>query len=641
MKPLPRRIYALAAITLAAIIFVGLNIGADATFTTDRLDLTENGLYTLSPGTQHTLDALVEPITLKFYYSKKVAAQYAQIAAYAKRVRDLLSEYSARSHGKIILEEIDAEPFTPAEDEATGAGLSGAPTDSGDFVYFGLVGTNTIDGKQVIPFFAQEREPYLEYDVTSLIYRLATPKKPVVGILSSIPLATGAGGIAAMMQGQTQPFMTYEELSQTYTTKMLEPNIERIPSDISVLMIVHPMGLSDRVVYAIDQYVLGGGHALIFVDPNSEIMAAQQGGMGVSGPSSSDLKSLFKAWGISYDRSKVVLDRELAQSVQTSMDSRNPVVRYPLWLHLGTQDFDTRDQVTANLQSLNLASVGALLPLKGATTTFEPLLRSSDQASLMDAMEAKMNPKPEDLITQVNPSGARYVIAARISGPVRTAFPGGPPPKQTPPGAQPAKPAPEAPQIKASTGPINVIVMADTDLFDDRFWVHVENIYGRKIAAPFADNAAFVMNAVENLTGSDDLISLRTRATNNRPFIVVQKLQAQAQARYQQTEDALKQRLSDTETRLHALEQGNSTPGSAQSATLTPEQQREIENFKRELVATRSELREVQGNLRKDIDTLGAILAFVNIALVPLLVAAFALVLAYVRRRRRARALAI
>src|SRR5947209_7141679 len=228
MKPLSRRLYALGAIALAAVIFVALNIAADATFTTSRIDLTENGLYTLSPGTLHTLDTLAEPITLKFFYSKKVAAQYAAINAYAGRVRDLLGEYAAHSHGKILLQEIDAEPFTQAEDQASAAGLTGAPTESGDLVYFGLVGTNTIDGKQVIPFFAQDREPYFEYDLTSLIYRLTMPKKPVVGIISTLPLESGSGGMAAMLQGQTQPFMIYEELSQAYTTKRIEQNFDQI-----------------------------------------------------------------------------------------------------------------------------------------------------------------------------------------------------------------------------------------------------------------------------------------------------------------------------------------------------------------------------------------------------------------------------
>ena len=644
MKPLSRRLYALGAIALVAVIFVALNIAADATFTTTRLDLTQNGLYTLSPGTRHTLDQLQEPITLRFFYSKKVASQYAQINGYAGRVRDLLGEYAAHSHGKLLLQEIDAEPYTTAEDQASAAGLTGAPTDTGDLVYFGLVATNTIDGKQVIPFFSQEREPYLEYDLTSLIYRLTTPQKPIIGIISSLPLQTGSGGMAALLQGQAHPYMVYEELSQTYTTKLIDQNFDRIPADVSMLIIAHPPPLPPKQLYAIDQYVLNGGHALVFLDPMSELaMAAQGSGGGLQAPSSSDMKQLLRAWGVDYDPSKVVLDRGLAQAVQTSADPRNPVVRYPMWLHLDSTDFDSSDQVTANLQALNLASVGALSLLKGATTTFEPLIRSSDEASLMDAMEAHLDPNPADLMNKVEPTGKRFTIAARISGSVKTAFPGGPP-KLTvagdPPSKTPAKPG--APQIKMSKAPINVIIMADSDIFDDRFWVHVENLYGRRLAAPFADNGAFVLDAVENLTGSNDLISLRTRATSSRPFTVVQKLQTQAQARFQQEQDALKQKLTDTENRLHALEQGGAANISAQSGTaLSPQQQVEIQRFRRELSTTRGELREVQRKLRKDIDALGAFLAFVNIALVPILVAAFAVVLAFLRRRKRAHALAL
>jgi len=643
MQPLSRRVYAIGAIALAVVIFVALNIAADATFTTTRLDLTSNGLYTLSPGTAHTLDQLVEPITLKFYYSKKVASQYAQINAYAGRVRDLLGEYAAHSHGKVILEEVDAEPFTRAEDEASAAGLSGASTDSGDFVYFGLVGTNTIDGKQIIPFFSQEREPYLEYDLTSLIYRLATPKKPVIGILSSLPLETGSGGMAAMLQGQAQPYMIYEELNQTYTTKMIDQNFDRIPADVSMLVIAHPPPLPPRQLYAIDQYVLAGGHALVFVDPMSEVATAAQGGGQITAPSSSDMKPLFLAWGVNYDASKMVLDRQLAQAVQTSADPRNPVTRYPAWLHFDPSDFNSTDQVTANLQALNLASVGSLSPLKGATTSFEPLVRSSNEASLMDAMQVHLNPKPEDLMAEVQPTGERYTIAARISGPVKTAFPGGPPTLTPAEGAQPSAPQPKSTaQRKISNGPINIIVMADSDIFDDRFWVHVESLYGHRIAQPFADNGAFVINAVENLSGSNDLISLRTRATSSRPFVVVQKLQGRAQAQFQQEADALKQRLSDTESRLHALEQGGAANGQPQTATaLTAVQQQEIARFKAEVTSTRTELRDVQHRLRKDIDALGALLAFVNIALVPIFVAAFAIGLAFLRRRRRARALAV
>lgn len=635
MKPLSRRLYAIAALALAAIIFVAVNIAADSTLTTSRLDLTETGMYTLAAGTKHIIKNVREPITLKFFYSKKIASGYAQIDAYAKRVRDLLEEYAARSNGKIVIEEIDPEPFTPAEDEASADGLSGAPTDSGDEVYFGLVGTNTIDGKEVIPFFSQDREAYLEYDISSLVYRLSTPKKPVVGIISSLPLDTGAGGMQAALQGQARPFMIYEELSQTYATKMLDPGFAAIPSDVDVLMIVDPGPMTPAQLYAIDQFVLKGGRALVFVDPMSEIATAGQGMSGEGGgQAQSDLPSLFRAWGVAYDPHKVVLDRALAQQVQISADPRNPVTAYPVWLKIGAGNFASKDQITSSLQALNLASVGALQQARGATTTFTPLIWSSNQASLLDVAEVRATTNPQDLITEVEPTGRNYTIAARIAGPAKTSFPAGPP-------LAPADAAKAGPQVKSAKA-INVVVMADTDIFDDRFWVRVENLYGKRIAAPFADNAAFVLNAVENLTGSDDLISLRTRATNNRPFVVVQQLQANAQAQFQQEADMLKQQLSDTETRLHALEQGGSTNGQAtNSAALTPQQQAEIERFKRDLTQTRTRLRDVQHDLRKDIDRLGAILAFINIALMPLLVACVAVGLAILRRRRRARAISV
>jgi len=433
-----------------------------------------------------------------------------------------------------------------------------------------------------------------------------------------------------MLQGGGQPFTIYQELSEAYATQMIGADFDRIPAGIDVLMIAHPGTLSQAQSYAIDQFGLGGGRALVFVDPYSEIAQAAGGGdQGGGGPISSDLPQLLKAWGVFYNPEKIIGDRKLAQRVQVGGDPHDPVASYPIWLHLTAANFDTKDQVTANLQTLNLASAGALSPAKGATTTFTPLVTSSDETSLLGAAQVRFNPRPQDLMNEIEPTGQSFVIAARISGPAKTAYPNG------------AAAAPSGAAL-LKTGAINVIVMADSDVFDDRFWVRVENLYGKKLATPFADNAAFVLNAVENLTGSSDLISLRTRATNDRPFTVVKKIQADAQAQFQQEADALQQRMTDTESRLHALEQGGSTNGKpVASASLTPDQQVEIERFKHDLIDTRTQLRDVQRNLRKDIDRLGKILAFFNIALVPILVAIFAVGLAVLRRRRRARAIAL
>lgn len=635
MSPLSRRTYAIAALTLAAVIFVCINIVADAWITTAQLDLTENGQFTLADGTRNIIAKIPEPITLKFYFSKKIAADYAQTRAYAGRVHDLLEEYAALSHGKIILKEIDPEPFTPEEDEATANGLTGAPTDSGETVYFGLVGTNRIDGKEAIPYFTNEREPFLEFDLSTLIYRLSQPpEKPVLGIVSSLPMDTGAGGMAAAMQGTAQPYAIYTELAQTYAMQMIGPSANAIPANVSVLMVVHPQNLSAAMLYAIDQFVLRGGRALVFVDPNSELSLG--GGMGEGGNPQSDLPNLFRAWGVGYAPGKVIADAKLAQRVQVSSDPRNPVASYPIWLHVTQDELDHKDIVTANLQALNLASAGALHGLKGASTAFTPLVKSSDEASLVDAESVRFNPRPQDLLGMIRPTGEQFVIAARVSGPAKTAFANGPPAPMTTAG-QPRPPA-LPPQIRQSVGPINVIVMADTDIFDDRFWVRVENLYGKRVAAPFADNGAFVQNAIENLRGSSDLISLRTRATNDRPFIVVKEMQAAAQADFQVEAEALQARMTSVQQRLHELEQGGGAQ--AGNAGLTAAQQAEIDRFKKELVQTRAQLRDVQRRLRSDVDLLGDILAFLNIALVPIFVAGFAILLAWLRRRRRARALA-
>jgi ABC-type uncharacterized transport system involved in gliding motility auxiliary subunit len=617
MKPLSRRFYAVAAIVLAAAVFVGMNVALDASVTGARLDLTGNGRFTLSQGTRNIIAGLSEPVTLKFYFSKQAASEYAQTRAYAGRVRDLLNEYALRSNGKIVLEEIDPQPFTPAEDEAAAAGLSAVPTDSGESVTFGLIGSNRIDGREVIPYFAPEREGLLEYDISSLIYRLSAARKAHIAILSGLPLETGPGGMQAMMSGHARPYVLYQELAQAYDTQMLGQDFSAIPSGTDVLMIVQPGDLNEAQTYAIDQFVLKGGRALVFVDPNSEL--AQQSGGDPMTPAPSTLPRLFQAWGIAFNANKEIGDQKLAQRVQASRDG--PPISYPVWLHLTRDYFSDTDPVTANLQVLNLASAGALMPLKSATTHFTSLIGSSRQAALLDV--AQLRGMPSDaLMQQIVPSSEEYVIAARLGGPAKTAFPEG-------------APAGAAGTQLAAANNINVIVMADTDVFDDRFWVRIENMFGKQVAAPFANNDAFVINAVENLMGSGDLISLRTRATSERPFTLVRALQADAEAKFKQQEDALKARLADTQAKLKDLQTGQG----GNSVALTPQQQAAIGEFRHQLGEIRTQLREVQRNLRQDVDALGQVLAFIDIVLVPILVALFALVLAWLRRRRRARAI--
>lgn len=623
LKKLSRRQYAFSTIALAVAIFFALNIAIDATVTTAKIDLTDTGRFTLSQGTRNIVRNLSEPVTLRLFFSKQVASEYPQTRAYAGRVRDLLREYASISGGKIVLEEVDPEPYTPAEDEAGNAGITAVPTDSGESVYFGLTGVNRIDGHEVIPYFSPEREGLLEYDLTTLIYRLSAPRKYKIAILSTLPLDTGPGGMQALMAGRSRPFAIYQELTQSYATEMLPPDFTSIPAGTDVLMIVQPGDLNEAQTYAIDQFVLKGGRALVFVDPNAELV--QSGGQQVA---SSTLPRLFQSWGIAFDTTKEIGDLKLAQRVQLSRDGQP--MSYPLWLHVTAEEMSSGDPVTANLKVLNLASAGSLRPLKNATTKFTSLIGSSTDAALLNTAETRVMAmtSPQDIASTVQPTGQEYIIAARLTGPAKTAFPDG-------------APAGTDSKRVTSAQSINVIVMADTDIFDDRFWVRIEQMFGKTVAAPFANNDAFVINAVENLTGSGDLISLRTRATNNRPFTLVQEIQAEAERQFKQQEETLKARLSETEEQLKTLQAGQTGRSGAETGKvgISAQEQQTIDKFKRQMLEIRTQLRQVQHDLRQDVEALGSVLAFVNIVAVPALVAVFALVLAWLRRRRRTRAI--
>jgi ABC-type uncharacterized transport system involved in gliding motility auxiliary subunit len=632
MKALSRRGFATLAIVLGIVMFVAVNIASNIWFGAMRLDLTEGGLYTVSDGTRTTLEELNEPITLRFFYSRDAAAGYPTVNAYAARIRDLLQEYVALANGNILLEEIDPRTFTPEEDQAVAFGLTGAPTQAGENVYFGLAGTNSTDGQEIIPFFNTDRDDYLEYDLTSLIHKLSRTTLPRLGVLSALPLESGLGGMMAMLQGNAQPFAIYQQLTETFDVEMLSQDSEIIPDDISTLLVAHPAGFSERTRYAIDQFVLRGGNAIILVDPLSEAAGATNAGMGGETiDDSSDLAELFAAWGVTYDPSKVVADAELAQRVRVG-DPMNPQTQeYIVWLRTTPPNFDADDVVTSALQQVNLATAGALGAAEGATTTFTPLITSSTTSALLDSPIVRATQDPVELMQRFSPIGGPFTLAARISGPSATAFPNGAPAALVVEGEPPAEPLPE--QITQADS-INVLIIADTDLLDDRFWVTAQNVLGQRILIPSADNGALIVNAVENMMGSNALISLRTRAPVQRTFTVVDDLRRQAEAEYQDEEQQLLQSIANAEARLQEL-QGQTPEGEARPDIVTPQQQAAIENFRSELLESRAALRGVQANLRGNVESLGAFLTFINMALVPLLVALVAIVIGLIRRRRR------
>jgi gliding motility-associatede transport system auxiliary component len=613
---------------LLAVLFLGVVMLSNVGLRGMRLDLTQNKLYTLSSGTQQVLRELKEPVNLYFYFSRDVAAKQSPlILPYAARVREFLEEISARAGGKVHLHVLDPQPFSDDEDRAAEFGLQPLPVgNGGDSLYFGLGGTNSTDGRSAIPNFQADREEFLEYDVAKLIQELATPKKPVIGLLSSI----GLQGQFNPQTGQMgEPWPIYTQLQQLFNVRTLNSDLDHIDKDVDVLMLVHPKQLQPKALYAIDQFVMRGGRLLLLVDPDA---GADLSGQNPSNPlaaamadHSSDLKPLLATWGVDYDATKVVGD--LSRGLEVRASAASGPVRHIGILGLRRADMDQKDVVTATLESLNLATVGSLSQRAGAKTTFEPLLMSSTDAELLPSQRFHALVDPSTLRDGFKSTGIRYTIAARITGPVDSAYPNGPPPD-----LKPVAGPPIAHLAKSST-PANIVVIADTDFLMDYLWVQQRELLGQRIAQAFANNGDLIANVLDNLSGSGALISIRGRASFSRPFERVDALKRQADDRLRAKALELQSELQQTESKLTELQ---SKRNDQSSIMLSPEQEEELKRFTAEKTRVRKELRETQRGLDVDINRLGSRLKVINIALAPLVVAIAGVLILTMRRRRRA-----
>jgi ABC-type uncharacterized transport system involved in gliding motility auxiliary subunit len=618
-----RRILSGTGLILAAILAVGVIILANTTLTSERLDLTQNKLFTLSQGTVNIIKSLKEPISLDFYFSRKSLVDYPQLMTYASRVRDLLGEYAALSNGKIKLTVIEPEPFSEAEDDAVANGLRGiAVNTAGDRAYLGLVGTNSTDDKETIPFFQVSRESSLEYDITKLVYNLAHPDKRVVGVISSLPLFG-----AKTAEGESKPWAIIDAMKEFFEVKNLGTNVKKI-SGVKVLMVVHPKQLSDQTLYAIDQYVLGGGKAMIFVDPLAEHDRTKPDpDHSYTLPKmDSYMKKLFDAWGIEMLQQKIAGDANAAMRVQARGPRGPQTTTYLPWLKLDKSNLNRKDFATSELQTINMATAGILEKKKDATVTFTPLIETSKDSMEVERDLILFQRDPNIIMNNFKAGGKKLVLAARLSGKVKTAFPDGPPPS----GKDDKGEKDTTPEIKE--GDINAIVVADTDILADMFWTRKQSFFGVNIPQTIADNGKFVVNSLENLSGNTDLISLRSRGDYERPFVVVEKIRRKAEDQFREREQQLQNKLKETEKKIAEL-QKQATGG--ENVILSPEQKSEIERFRQDQITTRKELRAVQHNLQKDIEHLGSVLKFINIGLAPLLIALLAVGAGLYRHRKR------
>lgn len=619
-----KRLTSGTGLVLAACLFISINIIINATLTNWRLDLTENNLYTLSDGTLNILEDIEEPVTLRMYFSREQLLGYPQLVNYGVRVRDMLREYVANSNGMLHLEIIDPKPFTDAEDTAVAEGLQSIPVgNAGEQAYFGLIGSNSTDDTEVIPFFAPNREGALEYELSKLVYKLAHPERQVVGVIGSLPMfGEGAGR-------RSVAWPIIRVMREFFEVKDLGQDTGYISSDIEVLMVIHPKNLDDSTLYAIDQFALKGGKLMVFVDPFAE---ADQTGPDANNPAAmpdrdSDLDKLFEPWGIEIPQDKIVADINAAIRVQHRGQRGSQEVPYLPWLQLTGDNINQNDFITSRLKQVQLGTSSYINKLPDSEIDIEPLLFTSTESTLLERDLILLQRDPNVILENYEPSGERFTLAARVSGPVETAFPRG-------------KPLEDEDQAVAedpdfvSEGYINTVVVADTDILADRFWIREQDYFGMKAPQPIADNGDFVINALDNLAGNTDLISLRSRGVFNRPFEVVERIRRAAEAEYREREQQLQSKLEEAQKRIQSLQQQQGASG----LIISPEQAEAIEESRREQLDVRKELRQVQHNLQKDIESLGSRLRFINIGLIPLLVAVLAVIVGiyqYYSRRRR------
>lgn len=599
-----------------------------------RIDLTQNRLYTLAPGTRSVLQSITEPIDLYLFFSDEGTKNLPSLRTYEARVRETLEEFVANApEGKLVLHVLDPLPFSEEEDRAEQFGLQ-APNigQAGEAVYFGLAGTNSIGKTDTIPLFLPDspdrppKEQFLEYDLAKLVYNLAHPNKTVIGLLSGAPIS---GGFDPQTQQPSQPWVVAEQARQLFDIRAVQPSTLHIDDDINVLWIVHPADLSPSTLYAIDQFVMRGGRALIFVDPVAEILSA--GGPGQFGaPSpSSTLEPLFTTWGVKFSPTEVVADSRYALSIRGNLRP----TRHIGLIGIDKDAMNRDDVIDSGLESVNLGLAGHFTLADGASAKLTPLLTSSTEAALLPSDRFQFLPDPGELLNGFKPTGTQYVLAARLEGPLKSAYPDGPPKAESTDGRDAAVDTTLAGKHIASTEHANIVLVGDVDMLSDRLWAQVQSFLGQRLVSPFANNGDFVFNALDNLSGSADLIGLRSRATFTRPFTRVEKLRRDADAQFRDTEQQLQSQLSETERKLGELQSARKDQS---SLMMSPEQQAEIQRFLDEQVRIRQELRSVRRNLDKDIDNLGTTLKVVNILVVPLLLTALALGIVVWRRRRKA-----
>jgi len=613
MTQFSRAKLALVGLVLGATVFLAANIFSNSMFKAMQLDLTEGKLFTLSDGTRNVLSNIDEPIKIRLFFSKALGEKSPVHKTYFIRVKELLGQYVNISGGRIELELHDPEPYSNSEDLAVSFGLQGVPINAaGDMGYFGVAATNSTDDQEVIGFLTPNRETFLEYDLTRLVHSLVHPARKTIGLISSLPI----NGLPGPQMMTSRRWAILDQVSNFFSITPIERDATKIPDGVDMLMIVHPKGLKDEMLYSIDQFVLNGGRVMAFVDTNAE--TAARPGAGLENDPVSEFDRTLESWGVRLVKDKVAGDITTARRVNVQLGSKLAVTDYVAWLGLKADNFDKEDIITADLQVINMGTAGILEPVEGKGTTVIPLMQTSLQSMQIDRKKVMLRPEVVELFKNFKADNKHLTLAARITGKAKSAFPN--------------KAKTDKNHISQAPSSINVIVVADTDMLTDGLWVDANDAGGSKVLVPFAGNADFVINALDNLSGSEDLIGLRARTQTPRSFSLIRDIRQAAEIHYRTKEQELQDKLVDVRGKLNTLMRREETTG---EVVLNSKEKELIADFRSQMISIRIALRDVQHALRSDIDRLGSWLKFFNIVAIPLILGLGVLVVTVMRRMRR------
>ena len=596
-------IYTWIGILSAIIILISVNTLVNSHLNSQRLDLTEEKMYTISAGTIETLQSIEEPINVKFYFTNRLGDNYPPFKLFADRIKTLLKRYEEISDGNLILSIYNPEPFTEIEEQAQADNIRGIPlNEQGEYGYFGIRAYNSVDGVEVIPFMDIEREEFLEYDLTSRIFSLSKEDKPKIGFVAGL----GIDGVLDNQGGAVPPWKIMGQINEFFdVTTLLDYNMDSrelksIPADIDTLFVVQPLNLSDQALYTIDQFVLDGGNILLALDPSTTVAAGIQ--------YDQKMDYLLENWGLKINPGQVAGDLKLARPAQVGDRGERVYNNYLALIGVTSEYINQEDPIVSGLDLINITTAGVIERIPDHKTEITDIFTTSEQSTLIGKEEVKDNPDLNKLLREFEASNNNYSLSVRVKGEAASVV-----------DSLDLQNVPSYSKDRhIQSGSVNAIIVTDVDFLEDQFWVNVKEYFGEDLLTPFANNATFIVNALENLSDSSTLASLRARGVMDRPFILINDLQLRSETIFRDKERSLANEMAALQNRMRELEQK-----AGGSVMLGQSDLDAFNDFREKAQNVQKELRGIKLELSQELEALNNAIKISNMAGIPMLFLAF------------------